>query len=217
MGGNVIGVPPGKKCHVFSDGTNMDFVNVPESGTAYDLHGATALPSWMTACSVLPYLIKDGSIYNNTAYLSLASVLQNQFGGTPGLSFAVPDELARARIGVDTVGTNRLTTGGSGVSGITMGSAGGSQFLQSHVHSVSIAAGQGSHSHGANSGGNFMSLDTGTVFGTGVGTGGVSSYLSGTTAPQTLPAMSGTAAATGGGNSSNVQPAIVSFLPLIKT
>jgi len=212
-GGKNIGVPPGRKCHVFSDGTDMDFVNAQDPGTAYDLHGALAMPSWMTACSVLPYLIKDGNVYSNTTYPGLASYLQNLFGGTPGLTFAVPDELARARIGYDTVGTGRLTAVISGINGRLMGAAGGNQSMQSHTHGASSADSGHEHSFpngdvygDANSGGGFF----------GFGGSGIPLYKAAQTNVGNANVIT-TISATGNGLSQNVQPSIVSFLPLIKT
>ena len=102
-GGNKIGVAPGKKTHVFFDGTNMDFVSAPDPGTALDLHGYTALPAWMTACTVAPYLIKDGSTYSSSIYPALAAALGSTFGGNGITTFGVPDERARARLALDTV------------------------------------------------------------------------------------------------------------------
>ena len=90
--GSTIGAPPGKKQHVFFDGTSMDYVNMPDPGAAHDLHGATALPPWMTACSVLPYLIKDGSTYSSSVYPQLAAQLGSTFGGNGITTFGVPDE-----------------------------------------------------------------------------------------------------------------------------
>jgi hypothetical protein len=58
--GTAIGVAPGKKTHIFYDGTNVDFVSPPDPGTAIDLHGATAVPAWMTACTRQYALVKDG-------------------------------------------------------------------------------------------------------------------------------------------------------------
>lgn len=211
--GKVIGVPPGKKCHVFFDGTDMDFVNVPDPGTAYDLHGLTALPSWMTACTVLPYLIKDGTIYNNSAYPNLASYLLNTFGGTLGLTFAVPDELARARVGYDTTGTGRLTTAISGVNGQTMGSAGGDQNMFAHTHANTVNDPE--HFHSFNNGNALgdSNAGQGNLFTSGTS---VAIYKANTTAAAKTN-ISVTIDPAGAGVAQNVQPSIVSFLPLIKT
>lgn len=218
--GKAIGLPPGKKCHVFFDGTDMDYVNMPDSGTAYDLHGVTALPSWMSACTVLPYLIKDGTIYNNSSYPTLAGILGTIFGGTPSVSFAVPDERARARIGYDTGATGRLTTAGSGVNGATMASSGGAQNqtlarAQLPIFQVSIPSGQGSHTHSI----------SGSTTGLGAGAliqqagGGSTSGLGFSIVANTLPTMHTENLNNTGlqSTTTTVPPAIISFLPLIKT
>ena len=209
-----VGAPPGKKCHVFNDGTNMDYVNMPDPGTAYDLHGVTALPPWMLACTILPYLIKDGATYSNSSYPALAAILGTTFGGTPGSTFSVPDERARARVGFDTGATGRLTSGQSGISGTTMGSSGGDQRNASHSHTASVS--DAGHAHatqvfisGSNSGPVIADQASYQAGGATV-PGGTGVQIAGTGIGVSI----GT---TGNGASQNVQPTIVSFLPLIKT
>lgn len=212
--GNVIGMPPGEACHVYSDGSNMTYVNMGRVGSAFDLHGATAIPGWITACTVKPYLLKDGTLYNINTYPSLFAYLGTAFGGDGVTTFGVPDERARMRIPLDTnPGTgfsNRLTVAsGQNINGQTMGSAGGEQVhtlvvneIPSHKHTLTDPG----HSHTytgpgtkeLNSGGGFTNQDTSTN--TGTSFTGI------------------TMANTGGGAAHNiVQPGIVSFLPLIKT
>lgn len=213
--GNYIGLPPGKKLHVFCDGTDCDFVNAPDPGTAYDLHGATALPSWMTACTVLPYLIKDGTIYNKSTYPALASYCQNAFGGS-GTTFAVPDELARCRFGYDTVGTGRLTPAVS-LNGQSMGSAGGDQNFQAHAHSTVV--GDPGHHHNYSISNPIVgrqSLNAGQAGGANISyavtTQGLGNSVNNNTTGITVQV-----APSGAGGWGNVPPGIVSFLPLIKT
>jgi microcystin-dependent protein len=207
--GTVIGVPPGRKSQIFFDGTNVDFVDRPDVGTAYDLHGVTALPAWMTACTVQPYLIKDGSIYSTSVYPQLSALLGSTFGGNGASTFGVPDERARARIGVDTNtnggSTNRLTSAISGVTGTTMGAAGGDQNLLAHTHVPTLVDPGHVHTSFA------QSLS---------GSGNFALTVSGVSHSQTNTATTGitlTIATTGAGVGANVQPSIVSFLPLIKT
>src|SRR5882672_8515947 len=78
--GNYIGVAQGRSTPVYFDGVNVDFANPQDPGTAYDLHGAVALPPWMSACKVTPYLPKDGTIYNISDYPQLGSQLGSTFG-----------------------------------------------------------------------------------------------------------------------------------------
>lgn len=134
--GNSIGAPPGKKCHVFYDGTDMDYVDMPDVGIAYDLHiNTTTMPPWMTACSVLPYLVKDGSVYTASVYPALAAQLGSTFGGNGITTFGVPDERNRMRLSVDTIqaasGTTsqRVTNANSGIIGTSLGPAGGSAVM----------------------------------------------------------------------------------------
>lgn len=132
--GNSICAPPGQKVHVFYDGTDMDYVDLPHVGAALDLHiNTTTQPPWMTNCSVFPYLVKDGSVYPTSSFPALSAQLGSTFGGNGVTTFGVPDERNRMRMAVDTIqaasGTTsqRVTNAVSGVNGTTLGSAGGSQ------------------------------------------------------------------------------------------
>lgn len=208
--GNKIGVPPGKKCHVYFDGTDMDYVNMPDPGMAYDLHtNTTTLPPWMLACTVAPYLIKDGTVYNISTYPALAQYLGSTYGGNGATTFGVPDERARMRIPVDSgTPTNRVTSGGSGIAGATFGAAGGNQLMQSHRHINTIT--DPGHTHTHNAGQNAPA---------GV-TGGGSFFADGAAAATINSAVTGislTNVTTGSGSSQNMPPAIVNFLALIKT
>jgi len=207
--GNRIGAPPGKKCHVFFDGTDMDYVNMPDPGTAYDFHtNTTSLPPWMLACSSSPYLIKDGSIYSTATYPALAQYLGSTYGGNGITTFGVPDERARFRAAIDTGSTGRLS--GSGVTGTTFGSAGGAStntLVTGNLPPYTPAGSVGVTGTipGSNSAG---SLSNQFAY----GNGSVSNFTfsgSGT--------LSGTAQ---GGTStpiSNVPPVVMSILALIKT
>ena len=205
-GGTKVGLPPGKKCSVFHDGTNCDYIDVPDPGTAYDLHGATAIPAWMLACSTLPYLIKDGSTYPIATYTFLGALLSSTFGGDGVTTFGVPDERARMRVPYDPGSTGRMT---SPVNASSMGSNGGEQShtlvtaeIPSHTHAVTDPG----HNHtvtasGATDYGSIAAVAAANQPGvTGTSTTGISIGNTG-----------------GGGAHNNVQPSIVSFLALIKT
>lgn len=204
-GGNSICAPPGRKTHIFYDGTDLDYVDMPEVGAALDLHGATAMPPWISGCSVSPYLIKDGSTYSSSIFPALSALLGSTFGGNGITTFGIPDERSRARIALDTLsiatGTyaGRVTFGGSGIIGTTMGAAGGDQLLQQHSHTTN------DHNH---TGGQAV-LQNGNT-----GPTGFTSWYgaAGTTA---MTNVTVNAAGTGAGQ--NMPPVIVSFLPLIKT
>ena len=69
-------------------------------------------PVWMQACSVAPYLIKDGSLYSTASYPALAQYLGSTYGGNGLTTFGLPDEPARARIGLDTLSVSTGTYAG---------------------------------------------------------------------------------------------------------
>ena len=212
--GNKIGAQPGKKTHVFFDGTDMDYVNPPDPGIAYDFHtNTTALPPWMLACTKSPYLIKDGSTYSVATYPALAQYLGSTFGGNGINTFAVPDERNRMRVPVDTVqaasGTtsNRIVTS---FNGKTLGTSGGLETsimttgnLPSYTPAGAVNVGGQQAISGYNTanttavfgggGGNGIFTQTGPVVFSGIPQGGTSLAFT------------------------NVPPAIVSFLALIKT
>jgi microcystin-dependent protein len=201
--GNKIGAPPGQKIHVFYDGTDMDYVNMPTPGSALDLHSnTTTLPPWMSACTVSPYLLKNGTIYTSSVFPALSQLLGSTYGGNGVTTFAVPDEMARIRLPVDTAASGRVTSL-SGINGSTFGSSGGSQLLMSHNHSITDPG----HSHTTA----FSGFTT--PGGSGLGTGGSSvSNIPINSSPTGIIIQN-----TGGGSSQNMPPAIVSFIPLVKT
>jgi microcystin-dependent protein len=127
--GNSIGAIPGKKQKVFFDGVHMDYIGLKDPGEAYDLHcNTTTLPPWMTVCSVKPYLIKDGSTYSSSVYVALNQLLGSTYGGDGVATFGVPDERNRMRVPVDTVGVSSGTTSNriqTSFNGTTFNASGG--------------------------------------------------------------------------------------------
>ncbi len=116
-GGRYIGAPPGQKVYVFNDGTNMDFVDLPPVGSYLDIAfwngDGGALPLWMEACSVPPYLVCNGTTFSATTYPQLAVLLN----GT-----TLPDLRGRMRA-MFNQGTARIYS--SGVNGDVLFAAGG--------------------------------------------------------------------------------------------
>lgn len=206
--GNKIGAPQGQKIHVFFDGTDMDYVNQPTPGSALDLHGWTALPPWMNVCTVLPYLIKDGTAYSTSTYPALFAALGSTFGGNGITTFGLPDERARARLALDTLVAGatsaRITFAIAGFTGSLMGAVGGDQRMQTHTHGITDPG----HNHP------FTAIN-------GLNNVGSNGFGGGSNGIQTMSITNATTNitinASGTGSSQNIQPSIVSFLPLIKT
>lgn len=106
--GEIIAVQQGSCRHIYNDGTNVRFVNLPDVGTYIDIAAAT-VPSWITSCTKPPYLNCDGSTFSATTYPYLNTFL----GGN-----TLPDHRGVARYGLNQ-GTARLTSA-SGLNGDTL-------------------------------------------------------------------------------------------------
>ena len=133
--------PPGRKAHIFYDGTVLDFVDMPEVGSFMDMAVPTT-PAWIVNSIPQPWLPCDGSVLNVNNYTALGNLLGSTFGGNGITTFGVPDLRARYRIPLDNQGSQgaagRITTAVSGINGTTIGAAGGSQALQSHTHTTTL-------------------------------------------------------------------------------
>ncbi len=122
--GEVIGVPQGALLHIYNDGTNVRFVKglAEFPGKMDFLGGVSAIPAWMSACTVRPFLLADGTVYNFSTYPALGALYLGNFGGNGITTFAVPDLRGRVPIAYDGTGT-RITTAGCGLNGQTLGAS----------------------------------------------------------------------------------------------
>lgn len=208
-GGKNIGLPPGRSLHIFSNGTDVEFVNMPDVGSYWDYAGAT-VPAWITACSVLPWLVCDGSTPLIATYPVLAGIVGQAFGGNGISTFGLPDLRNRVRVAIDTNPgggfSNRVTTAGSGINGQALAAAGGDQALQSHTHAATVSPNP--HNHGISTyqiqG---LSTGAGTTFNNGV-------PIATTTDNVTLTV---TNASVGAGAGQNMQPSLIAGVAFIKT
>lgn len=210
--GNVVGLPPGEPVQVYSDGTNMKYLNLGRTGMVELWYKAT-LPDWVLNSSVLPYLVCDGSTFSAVTYPALNTFL----GGN-----TLPDLRGRSPFGLN-LGTGRVSAGVSGIDGDTLGSGGGFDGnilginnIPAHSHTGTTDNNNVDHNH-AISPGNAQNIQ--------VGAGGSSftfltqSSGSITTGGESVPhTHTFTSNNTGGGQAhNNMAPTLISGIWVIKT
>lgn len=154
-------------------GGSWEVPSIFVSSSAYPIgtvipYGGTTEPTGWAFCY--------GQVLSRLAYSSLFSVIGVNYGiGDGSTTFALPDCRGRVSVGKDDMGgsaANRVTNAGSGITGTTLGSAGGSDAVTLVTNNIpplaGTAASGGSHTHSVTNG-------TGKLRLTG---GGVSSYNS---------------------------------------
>lgn len=127
----VVAVDQGSIVEIYNDGANVRFVNLGKVGEMEFWAGITALPAWVNACTVAPYLPCDGSTlnYNFSDFPYLGAKMAASFGGNGITTFGVPDLSGRVPLAYDRAGT-RITVAGCGINGQTIGA---SQDKQTNV------------------------------------------------------------------------------------
>lgn len=196
-----------------------------------------AISAWSTATAPTGWLLCRGQAISRTTYAALFAVVGTTYGvGDGSTTFNIPDITGRVIAGQEAVAT-RLTAGGSGITGSTLGAAGGAQTvalteanLAAHTHSAS----QGSHNHtqdahghgitdthvhsyqfpgatGVTVGGTSVNAGAGAGTNTGTAAGGTSIVVNNATATnQAASAGAITIGSTGGTTAHNVtQPTII--------
>lgn len=106
--GEVIGIEQGSVQHIYNDGTNVRFVNLPPVGSYLDVCDA-AVPAWISACTKPPYLNCNGTTFSAGTY----PYLNAKLGGN-----TLPDLRGVSRYSLNQ-GTGRITSAGSGLDGDT--------------------------------------------------------------------------------------------------
>lgn len=128
--GKYICAIPGETIQIFNDGVDMRYVGLGRVGTYMDI-ATGSIPTWITNCTVAPYLYCNGATFSAGTYPQLAAYL----GGT-----TLPDSRGRTRYTLD-ASTGRTTA--VFAFGNTLTAGGGDQWSQYHNH----AAGDYGHQH----------------------------------------------------------------------
>lgn len=137
-------------------------VNATSQGTSgqyLQSAGAGAAPTWATVVSVptgsvIPYagssaptdwLLCSGAAVSRTTYAALFAIISTTYGAGDGsTTFNLPDMRGRLAAGVDNMGgtaANRITAAESGITGTTLGAAGGAESVTLAIADIP------SHSH----------------------------------------------------------------------
>jgi microcystin-dependent protein len=209
--GKIVATPQGSSMRVFNDGTDCFLQMDKLPGESLFLNGVSAVPAWITACTVKPFLLEDGTIYNMSDYPYLGGLLGSKFGGNGSTTFAVPDSRARSKLSYDG-GANRVTAAISGIDGQTIGAVGGDQRMQQHLHTGTTNSENQSHNHDSGATPGQISVPSGFIT--------VNIMVPGhdnTGVENQNHQHSFNTGNTGSGNSQNMPPAIVAGIWLIAT
>lgn len=189
--GQKICCPPGETIDCFNDGSNIKFKSLDRVGAYWDYAGSS-VPAWVSGCTIPPYLNCDGSAIP-AAYTVLPIILGSSL---------LPDSKGRSRFALDQ-GAGRLSSAIAGFSPNTVGSAGGSQSLQTHSHAITDPG----HVHG---------IADATLF----ANAGAGSFRPAASSAAVVSASAVTGITinnAGAGNSQNMPPAYIGGLTLIRS
>lgn len=127
----IVAVPQGERVTIYNDGSNVRFVDLGHVGKMEHWAGLSAMPAWVTACTVPPYLpCEGGTGYLFSQFPYLGQRMGAAFGGNGITTFGVPDMRGRMPLGYDGTGARITVAGGAGFDGQTIGAGGGIQYSQ---------------------------------------------------------------------------------------
>jgi hypothetical protein len=197
-GSQAIGAPWGEAFDIMTDTSgNVKFRNLGRVGSEMRFWGSS-VPTWISNCTVPPYLNMDGTAFSSATYPVLATIL----GGT-----TLPDAQGRYTATLNQ-GTARITSGSStgGVDGNTNLAAGGSQTTTlSSQNMPPILITDPGHLHAFTAGGVSTATGAETRTNTVVNNLNTASAVTGITAGSTSPT-----------NFSNLPPTIMGGILMIR-
>jgi microcystin-dependent protein len=186
--------------------TTLGIAQIP-SGSMMAFAGAAAPSGW---------LLCAGQAVSRTTYVDLFTAVSTTYGSGDGsTTFNLPDLRGRAIFGrddMDGTAANRITNAVSGITGTTLGAAGGDQRIGTHGHTATQAA----HNHTITDAGHTHALPGQTLTGgPGLAGGGSFGYAGSSTNSATtgITINNATPAITvndfSGGASANIPPAVI--------
>jgi len=129
--------------------TGSTWVGVTPAGTINPYAGTTTPPGWLFCYG------QSLNSSTNPEYADLFAAIGTTYGGSGASAFNVPDLRGRAPAGKDDMGgsaASRITSGGSGITGSTLGASGGAETstlttaqlpAHSHPFGTNLAANNG--------------------------------------------------------------------------
>jgi microcystin-dependent protein len=170
------------------------------------------------------FVLPSGQAISRTTYATYFAMVGTTYGAGDGsTTFNVIDKRGRVSAGKDDMGgsaASRITNGGSGITGTTLGNAGGAETvtlatgnLPSHTHTFSGSTGgqSANHTHGVDQGIGVVSAPS-TLFASA--SSGVGNNQTGPESTDHTHGFSGTTNPTGSGSAVNKMPPaiIVNYL-----
>jgi microcystin-dependent protein len=199
-GSQVICAPPGETVDAINLSGNMVYKNLGRVGSYWDYAGSS-VPSWVSGCSIPPFVNCDGTVISSATYPALTTILN----GT-----TLPDARGRTRAALNQ-GTGRFTTGAGGLDGNTNLSGGGAD-------AITLATSQiPAHIHGVTDPGHSHSVAEGSNLGNQAQPAACNTPGLGVNAPTNSAVTNITInSAGGGGGHSNVSPTLIAGITMIR-
>lgn len=219
--GNIVSTPQGSIMKVWCDGTDVWLIKNGIPGSLTFLGGVSAVPAWISACSVKPFLLCDGTVYTISTYPGLGNLYLGTFGGNGVTTFGVEDLRGRVPLAYDGTGT-RITTAGCGINGQTLGASADNQSVTLTANQIPTITAANTAAINLSVTSTVSNIDIGTGNFTAVANPGSTSGVNGTGSVTSTGTIAiGNAAVTSNNTGSalhtNVQPSQVAGIWLVAT